>query len=46
MRKHVLDASALYRYLMKGDGAEIVIQVFKGAAAGGYCRLDFCRELG
>jgi predicted nucleic acid-binding protein len=27
MRRHVLDASALYRYLKKGDGAEIVIQV-------------------
>jgi predicted nucleic acid-binding protein len=35
MRSHVLDASALYRYLMKGDGAEIVIQVFKGAAEEG-----------
>src|ERR1035441_2991908 len=35
MRRHVLDASALYRYLMKGDGAEIVIQVFKGAAEEG-----------
>jgi predicted nucleic acid-binding protein len=35
MRRPVLDASALYRYLMKGDGAEIVIQVFKGAAEEG-----------
>ena len=33
MRTHVLDASALYRYLTNGDGAEIVANVFKNAAA-------------
>jgi len=33
MRVHVLDASALYRYLTNGDGAEIVANVFKNAAA-------------
>jgi len=33
MRIHVLDASALYRYLTNGDGAEIVANVFKAASA-------------
>ncbi len=31
MRRHVLDASALYRYLMRGDGAQIVIKVLEDA---------------
>lgn len=33
MRIHVLDASALYRYLSDGDGADIVARVLKEAAA-------------
>jgi len=32
MRIHVLDASALYRYLTNGDGAQIVAQVLKDAS--------------
>lgn len=35
MRTHVLDASALYRFLTKGDGALIVADTFKQAAASG-----------
>ena len=34
MRQHVLDASALYRFLIGGAGAEIVAGVFKRASAG------------
>ena len=33
MRVHVLDASALYRYLTNGNGAQTVADVFKEAAA-------------
>lgn len=33
MRTHVLDASALYRYLTNGDGASIVAGVLKDASA-------------
>jgi len=33
MRTHVLDASALYRYLTDGPGAAIVAGVLKNAAA-------------
>jgi predicted nucleic acid-binding protein len=33
MREHVLDASALYRYLTSGDGADTVKDVFKQALA-------------
>ena len=33
MRIHVLDASALYRYLSGGDGADIVASVLKEALA-------------
>ena len=32
MRAHVLDASALFRYLMNADGAETVEQLFRQAA--------------
>ena len=32
MRTHVLDASALFRYLMNADGAEVVDQLFRQAA--------------
>lgn len=35
MRAHVLDASALYRFLTKGDGAHLVADVLKQAAASG-----------
>jgi len=35
MRTHVLDASALYRYLTGGPGNEMVASVLKDAAAGG-----------
>lgn len=35
MRQHVLDANALYRYLTRGEGAEIVVHVFKEAMATG-----------
>lgn len=35
MRIHVLDASALYRYLTNGDGAQVVADVFKHASAAG-----------
>ena len=35
MRIHVLDASALYRYLSDGDGADIVARVLMDAAAAG-----------
>lgn len=33
MRTHVLDASALYRYLTNGAGADIVARVFKEVSA-------------
>ena len=33
MRIHILDASALYRYLSDGDGADIVASVLKEALA-------------
>ncbi len=33
MREHVLDASALYRYLTSGDGADTLKDVFKNALA-------------
>jgi predicted nucleic acid-binding protein len=33
MRIHVLDASALYRYLSGGDGADVVASVLKEALA-------------
>ncbi len=33
MRIHILDASALYRYLSGGDGADIVASVLKAALA-------------
>jgi predicted nucleic acid-binding protein len=32
VRTHVLDASALFRYLMNADGAEVVDQLFRQAA--------------
>ena len=35
MRTHVLDASALYRFLTKGDGAQLVAEAFKQAASSG-----------
>ncbi len=31
MKVHVLDANALYRFLVRGGGAEIVIRLFKEA---------------
>ncbi len=33
MKEHVLDASALYRYLTNGDGADTVRDLFKQALA-------------
>jgi PIN domain nuclease of toxin-antitoxin system len=35
VRTHILDASALYRYLTNGDGAQIVADVLKQVAAAG-----------
>ena len=35
MRTRVLDASALYRFLTKGDGGQIVAEIFKSAVVEG-----------
>ena len=35
MRTHILDASALYRFLTKGDGGQIVAEIFKSAIVEG-----------
>lgn len=35
MRRHVLDASALYRFLTKGDGGQIVAEIFRRAVVEG-----------
>jgi predicted nucleic acid-binding protein len=35
VRTHVLDASALYRFLTKGDGSQVVAEVFKSAVGEG-----------
>jgi predicted nucleic acid-binding protein len=35
VRTHILDASALYRFLTKGDGGQIVAEIFKSAVVEG-----------